>query len=267
MKAKSEQEIGIRVWHEFLTCLRQDGPPSEKVRPYVEELRPAVEGFLANLRNTEFNEAAPEIHRVGSQIHYLLTLDREPYCFSFLIEDGDWRFQHVECITLRLDRIGELPCSVFPDLPEDRKAWMRAELETSRQVALFNYLAQENGKDFAYHWFRDGAGYALAARSWVPFEPLHRAFILYLCWEEANLRGGRATLHCLNDREALVALEPLCFQLYERTGHLRIQISLGDYRKLYETVWEDRARQAGWEVEFAYIGNTCWMNFNGRNRI
>jgi hypothetical protein len=155
----------------------------------------------------------------------------------------------VEGIRLRLDRIGALPCSVFPDLPDEQKAWIRAELETSKQVYLFNYLAQEKGQDFAYNWLRDGAGYALAARAWVPFEPPHRAFIFYLCWEQSHLHGGKVTLHRLNDREALVELEPLYFQLYQRTGHLKLQISQVDYRRLFETLWEDRARHAGWQLK------------------
>jgi hypothetical protein len=259
------------VWREFVELVGAGKLPPERIQPYIESLRPALQGFVQNLQDEKRKadlERVPEIHPAGSQIHYLLPLDSEQYCFSFLVDGEKWWFQHVECITLRLDHLGELPCSVFPDLPEKQKAWMRAEIETSKKINLFKYLAEEKGRDFALNWFRDGDGYALAARSWVPFEPLQRAFILYLCWEEANLRGSRVTLHrlddCLGDAqsEALVKIDPIDFQLYQRTGHLKLQISPENFRMLFETVWTDRAQHAGWALEFDHDGETCWMKFS-----
>lgn len=64
------------------------------------------------------------------------------------------------------------------------------ELQVSRDVWLLNALAAEKGRDSALDWFKDGAGYALAARVWVPFVSPSRAFVLYLCWEQANLNEG-----------------------------------------------------------------------------
>jgi hypothetical protein len=71
------------------------------------------------------------------------------------------------------------------------------------QADLFNFLSREKGKDYAFDWFRDGAGYFLEARTWVPLVPPGRAFILYLCWEQSNLLGNNVTLHKLDDSEAL----------------------------------------------------------------
>jgi hypothetical protein len=69
------------------------------------------------------------------------------------------------------------------------------------------------------------------------------------------------TLDQLTDEEALVRMVPMYFLLYERTGHLKQQITLDDYRALYEFGWRDRAVSAGWEVEFLYDGPEFLMHF------
>ncbi|MCI0691655.1 hypothetical protein L0337_06555 [candidate division KSB1 bacterium] len=147
-------------------------------------------------------EASPEIYRVNNQVHFLISLSfdnqKGMFCFSFLSEGKNWYFQHLETITIRLDEISSLPTSKFPDLPEEQKAWMREEIRVSHQVRLFNLLAKEQGREFAFNWFKDGAGYSLAARTWVPFFPTAKAFILYLCWEQSNLLGNKVTLEKKN---------------------------------------------------------------------
>jgi hypothetical protein len=44
------------------------------------------------------------------------------------------------------------------------------------------------------------------------------------------------------------------WRLYEQTGHLSQMISREDYRTLYETVWQDRAAAAGWDLRIEYSG-------------
>jgi hypothetical protein len=173
-----------------------------------------------------------------------------------LTEGGKWYFRHLESITVRLDKIGPPPVSTFPDIPEAQKAWMRDEILVHEQVQLFNMLAKEKGREFAFDWFKDGAGYFMAARTWVPFVPVSRAFILYLCWEQANLRGNRVTLEKLDDREATITLEPHYLRFYSQTD-LGRQISAEDYRRLFETIWQDRAENADWKLQITYKGNTC----------
>jgi hypothetical protein len=197
---------------------------------------------------------------VGNQVHYLipLTIDglRNTYCFTFLTEAGKWYFQHFESITVRLDKTGPPPVSTFPDIPEGQKAWMRDEILAHEQVRLFNMLAKEKGREFAFDWFKDGFGYFMEARTWVPFVPVSRAFILYLCWEQANLRGNRVTLEKVDDREATITLEPNYLRFYSQTD-VRDQIPAEDYRRLFETIWQDRAEKAGWKLQITYKGDTC----------
>jgi len=133
-------------------------------------------------------------------------------------------------------------------------------------VSLYTSLAAEKGEAAALAWFRDGAGYALAARTWIPFVAPASAFILYLCWEQANLRGNDVVLERLDDDSAVVRIRPLWFQLYERTGHLKVQITRDAYRALYESRWRDRAAAAGWDVDIEYSGGDCIFRFVRRSQ-
>jgi len=51
-----------------------------------------------------------------------------------------------------------------------------------------------------------------------------------------------------------------------RTARLRRQISFEDYTKIFETIWQDRARAAGWTLEIEYVNegfpaSTCVLRF------
>jgi hypothetical protein len=259
---------GIEIWKEFVNILQKSEFPKEKIRPYQESLREPLLGFLRQMREKatwEEWEASPEIYRVDNQVHFLIPLSfdnqKDTYCFSFLSEKGNWYFQHLESITIRLDKISSPPTSTFPDLPEEKKMWMREEIRVSNQVNLFNLLAKEKGRDFAFNWFKDGSGYLLMAEAWVPFYPVHNAFILYLCWEQTNLYGNKVTLEHLEDNKARVLMKPIYFKLYKQAAHLYQQISREDYRKIFETIWYDRAAKAGWELTIEYMDEETTLNF------
>jgi len=258
----------LRVWREFVDLLRREPFPGERVAPYDEDLRAPLLGFLGIMRSKadwEEFERDPEVFRIGDQVHFLipLTFDGQnaTYCFSFITTQGIWSFQHLESITLRLDQIGPLPATRFPDLPEETTAWIREELQVSRDVWLLNALAAEKGRDSALDWFKDGAGYALAARVWVPFVSPSRAFVLYLCWEQANLHGSEVSLIRLDDDGAVVRLRPMYFALYEKAAHLKQQIQFEDYRRLFEYRWQDRATSAGWKLDISYEREDCVFQF------
>jgi hypothetical protein len=210
-------------------------------------------------------EAVPEIHQVENKIHFIIPLTFDAvtttYCLTFLDEKDNWYFQHIEAITIRLDKLTDLPASTFPEVPEATKAHIREEGRVSEMVRLFNFLAKEKGKDFAFSWFKDGYGYALAAQTWVPFFTLAKSLILFLCWEQENLHGNDVTLEKLTEDEALVRLQLLYFHLYKVAAHLKQQISSEDYRKIFETIWQDRAEKAGWKIEIKYEGDDCLFRF------
>ncbi len=261
------------IWRQFVASLRKGEMTAERLRPYYEELRSPLLGYLKEIGDKVAwaeMEVDPETHRVGAQVHFLVPLTfegpRVTYVFSFLTENDSWYFQHLEAITIRMDKVGALPASTFPDVPEETKAHIREEVHWSREIRIFNLLAEDKGKDFALDFFRDGNGYFLAARTWVPFVEPSRAFVLYLCWEQANLTGNEVILEKLEDGEAKVRMRAHFFHLYKVSAHLGRQISFADYRKIFETIWQDRARAAGWELRIEYDdkdypGAECVLNF------
>lgn len=272
----ADRQSDQSVWKEFVAALKKGEITPDRLRPYYEEFRSPLLGYLKEIREKVTwaeMEAEPEVHRVGNQVHFLIPLSfegpRVTYVFSFLSEPGAWYFQHLEAVNIRMDKVGSLPTSTFPDVPEETKAHIREESRWSREVWIFNLLAKDKGKDLAFDFFRDGNGYFLAAKVWVPFVEPSRAFILYLCWEQANLIGNEVILEKLKDQEAVVRMRTHFFRLYKVTAHLSQQISFEDYRRIFETIWLDRARAAGWELRVEYIDKDypaaeCILHFNRR---
>jgi hypothetical protein len=101
----------------------------------------------------------------------------------------------------------------------------------------------------------DGAGYFIGAKTWVPFAAAHKAFILYLCWEQAKLRGNEVALTKLDDTEAHLTLGTHFFSLYFTATHLKPIISLDEYKRIFETIWQDRAVNAGWNLQIQYAND------------
>jgi hypothetical protein len=258
----------MRVWQEFLGELQKGPLPAAKIRPY----HPGTFGpLLSNLNDhlrspllsTLEKKAQPECFASGSQFHYILPLaeDGVDFCFSFLVEDGQWYFQHMENIFIRLDQTGVPPVSAFPDLPDEKKAWARDEFRIFADVRLYRFLSEDKGKTFALSWFRDGEGYFLGARAWVPFLPPAKAFIFYVCWEWANLQHNPVTLVCLDETRAVIRARLRYFELYQRSSNIPQMISRADYYELFETIWKDRASYAGWNLSITYDADECTFSF------
>ncbi len=265
-----------RIWDEFVAVLKTGGMTAERIRSYYPELEEPLMRYLAEMREKatwEEWQAPEETHQVGDRIHFLIPLtfddSRATYCFTFIVEGEQWHFQHLEAITIRLDKVGSLPTSTFPDVDERTKAHIREEIRWSREIRLFNLLSREKGKGFAFDFFKEGNGYFLAARTWVPFVEPRKAFVLYLCWEQGNLRGNEVVLEKLEDEDAVVWMRTHYFRLYQVTAHLRQWISFEDYKRLFETIWQDGARAAGWKLRIEYVdteypAGECRMHFSRR---
>jgi hypothetical protein len=263
----------LTIWKEFVQLLKTDALTLDRIHPADPRTQ---ESRLAGLRDfvkgTDWKEweAAPEIVHHGNLVSFIITLGQKlnspwTYTFNFVVEDGRWYCRFLEGIFIRLDKVGELPddASGFPDLPEERKHWMRQETFWSKMIWLYNEMVGVKGKDYALNLFKDGDGYALAASTWVPFYPTPRAFILYLCWEQAKLQGNKVTLEKLGENEAVVRFDDIqYFALYMRTSHLKKQISLDDYIKIFETIWQDRARAAGWNLKIDGQGRQIYLRFS-----
>lgn len=253
----------LHIWRDFAGALRAGKMSVERIRPLAQlgdPFKPILMGFLDSLRawaSPADWEATPEIFRVDDRIQYILPWTERnrkvTYCFSLLSDGARWYFQHLECIFIRLDTVSKCPTSSFPDVPEHMKIWAREEIFWSF-VVLNVYLpvTADRGKPAALNLLKDGGGYFVGARTWVPFVPPHKAFVLYLCWEQANLRGNQVTLLKLQDTEAIVHLITHFFSLYTTASHLKPVISFDDYKQIFETIWQDRASNAGWHLDIQY---------------
>ena len=259
----------LRIWHEFVSALKSGKITVDQIRPYEGISPEVILGQLAIFRTKADSardwmewEAQPEVFPVDNQVHFLISLGlgdttKTRYCFTFLKDQDKWYFRHTEGIFIRLDQAPTPPTSEFPDLPEATKAWQREEIYWSQIVYFYSVLAKEKGKDYFLNLLKDGAGYALAAKTWVPFVPPQRAFILYSCWEQNRLRANGVILEKLTDTEAVIKLQSQFFYLYKIAGHLKGQIPFEDYRRIFETIWQDRAANAGWSLEITCDDPEC----------
>ncbi len=269
----------LAIWKEFVTAVKEGRMTAEMIRPYEGVPKDVLLKQLRDFKGWHDKLASwrewdnPEIYPVRDQVHYIVTFTwggttKSDFCFTLIKDSGRWYYRHVENIFIRLDRVTTFPASEFPDLPADTKAWQREENYWSQMVLFNNVLSREKGKDFFLNLLKDGAGYYLAAKTWVPFVAPERAFILYLCWEQSRLRGNAVTLESLTDRSASVRLKPQFFALYKRSGHLKGQISFEDYRRIFDTLWQDRASAAGWKLEIQFEdpeGMTCVLLFTRKS--
>ena len=70
------------------------------------------------------------------------------------------------------------------------------------------------------------------------------------------------TLEKLEDHEAIIKIEPMYFRLYTQSAHMKQIISFEDYNKIFETIWQDRAKHAGWKLKIEWDNNICKFHFS-----
>ncbi|MBD3167509.1 hypothetical protein GF324_12990, partial [bacterium] len=238
----AETPTGPMIWERFRDLLQSGAIDSIPVEPYHESLRPAIAQYLTVIaENTDWSEweSPDEVFYVGEKVHLLrdLTFDghTSTYVFTFVRHDDDsWAFQHLEAITIRFDDLSECPVDSFPILDEATTHWIREEDRISREIYFYTRLKERIGQDAARQAMLDGKGYLLKAQSWIPYVPVHQAFIYYLCWEEQRLHGSDIILQALSDTSAVVDLAPVYLALYDRAAHLKTQVERNEYLQLFE---------------------------------
>jgi hypothetical protein len=255
-----------KIWTEFLQLLKNKQMTESRIKPHEmlgDKYIPILLNYLDSLRilaSPDDWNTTPEIIKNDNRIQYILLWSargqKVTFCFSFIILDSQWYFQHLESIFIRLDKTASPPVSTFPDISESQKAWQREEIYWSFIVQnIYLPIMKEKGKEYALELLKDGDGYFVSAKTWVPFASPQKAFILYLCWEQSNLRGNIVTLEALSDTQAVVNLESQFFKLYSNTGHIKTLISINDYKQIFETIWQDRTKSAGWNLDIKYTSD------------
>ena len=256
------------IWKEFVSALKAGTLTVDRIRPlYGTDKELALKWLEELMKATRDSGSlsdwdAPEIIPIGNLVHFVVKLRIGPEAttersLTFVKEGGRWYFGHMENIMIRLDKIPPPPTSEFPALPEETMTWQRNEILWSDLVWIYLRTAEKTGKEFALGLFKTGVGYFVAAKSWVPFVPPARAFILYLCWAESRLYGNLVTLEKLTDEEAVVEMQTHFFFLYKRSSHMRQWLPFAEYRTLFETIWQDRAASAGWKLDIEYKDPEC----------
>ena len=264
----------LKIWNEFISLVKNNQMTVNRIKPLDQlgdQYKPIFLGFLDSLRilvSSSDWETVPEIIKKDNRLQYIVSLSnrgkKKDFCFSFEIDNTQWFFQHIESIFIRLDKLPPLPVSTFPDISESQKAYAREEIYWSFIITnIYLPVTKEKGVKYALALLKDGGGYFVNAKTWVPFTSPQQAFILYLCWEQSNLRGNPVTLEKLSDTQAVVAMESQFFSLYLRTGHLKTLISFEEYKSIFETIWQDRAKNAGWNLDIKYSpDHKVVFNFN-----
>ena len=255
----SGQQTEQGIWTEFVKLFKKSEMTLERIRPAHEPWKETMLGWLKQIKEQFLLDelpAEPEAFRVDNKVHFIVPLSdgesSHDCIFSFLIKDNTWYFHALEFIFIRLDKVTSLPATEFPDMSEEWKATHREETRIGKLVRLFNFLAEEKGKDFALDWVKDGRGFFLGAQVRVPFFTPTKAFILYLCWQQSNVVGNSVKLVMLEERKAIVELQSKYFHLYKAAAHLKEQIAFEDYKQIFESIWHDRAEKAGWKLEIKY---------------
>jgi len=275
----AQDQGDLAQWKAFVAAVRGGTLSPADIRPLygvpketlIEHLRGLATASDAMSSWADWD--APEIFHVGELVHALVRIRIGPNqttdrCFSFTRDAGRWYYGHMEGIFIRLDKTPPPPTSDFPDLDAATKAWQREEIYWSQLVQNYLAVAGKNGKPFALGLLKTGAGYFVAAKSWVPFLPPAKAFILYLCWDESRLRENLVVLEKLADSEAVVRMQTHYFRLYQVATHLRQWISFAGYKEIFETIWQDRAAAAGWALEITYSdpnGLECVFRFTKKS--
>lgn len=266
MKPPSSTEI----WESFLRkCARNDWTEQD-IHPLLpgseRSLLLVIKQFSVALNVCRDKLTLQNTIQRDNTVHFFFDLGPETstFCISVVIENDRWYFQHLEAITIDFSAPPSLPCSTedLPNLPEQTISWIREEGDMTERVRLYNFLVQEKSREFALNWLKDGVGFFLAARAWIPYLEPRVAFLWYAAWSEARLHMNAVVVVKADADGGLIHLtDPLHWCLYRQTSHLKEQISPADYEAMFEAVWQDRAEKAGWRLQIVHAGDSIKLQF------
>jgi len=231
---------------DFKSKLRAD---SFTDNDFLSDMRPFLKSFLTGKSRQHTREkflAADGKVIVGEEkFCVILKCPDDEYRFDFITDmDGKWRICFVECITLPVHDITELPYANFNRYAKE--SWIRAENNISRMI--YQYVTVKS-----FDFFRDGGGNVLAAESWVPFYTKRKAFIAYNAWYECRINGEHVIIDEFDDDICILRFtDHLWLRVYNAATHIKTVIPFEEYMALFEYIWNDRATAAGWKINYTY---------------
>ena len=262
IKKGSDEVNAQTIWNEFLQKLRHDSfAENDFTNDMTQFLSSFLTGTAAQFRREKFINSTAKIFDGEHKKIIILSCPDGEYRFDFIVENEKWKLCFIECITLPLENINDFPYTSFTPLPE-KESWIYAERNISKMVYFFCKLKNIFGFDEALLWFNDGAGEFLCAKSWVPFYKESKSFILFCGWIENRINGENVSVDIFTDNKCVIRfINHLWFKIYHTASHIKIQLTIDEYRKFFEHIWTDRAVQAGWNIAFDYDGNDTILTF------
>ena len=251
------------IWVEFLGKLQNDAFAEDDFRS---DMRSFLFLFLAGepgkSRREKFADSPHKAFDGETKKCVVVNCPDGDYRFDFQKAEGKWQLCFIEGITLPVNNIESTPYDFFTPLPE-QEAWIKTEREISKIIHFYCKLKDVFGIDKALSWFKDGAGEFLCAKSWVPFYGDSKAFIAFSAWIENRINGECVSIDEFTDsRCQLRFTRHLWFKVYHTASHIKPQISLEEYGRLFEYIWQDRAHNAGWRLTFRYINEDTVLIFS-----
>lgn len=252
----------LDIWSEFQEKLKNDAlTVSDFTTEMCQNLAPLLCGEQSAARRQKFLDSPFDIYEGVGKISVVSHCTDDDYRFDFLISGLAWKLAFIECITLPVFGIDVFPYSEFMPLNE-KELHIRREKEISQLVYFYLKFKELVGKTKALEMFYDGKGEYLCARSWVPFYSDSLSFIAYSAWYECRINGENVVIQEFQESKCKVTIyNHMWRDIYFTVGHLNAVIQYSEYMELFESIWEERARSAGWEVRFAYTDECTSLIF------
>jgi len=248
-----EKLKGTDIWNAFQEKLKDDTlTEADFTTEMCTYLQPLLCGEHSASRRQKFLDAPYDVYAGANKISVVSHCPDDDYRFDFSCDGTSCKLAFIECITLPVLGMDVVPYSKF--MPLDKKElFIRREKEISQLVHYYLKFKELLGKEKALTIFYDGKGEYLCARSWVPFYSDRLSYVAYSVWYECRINGENVVIQEFQESKCRVMIyNHIWRSIYFVAGHLKPAIGYVEYMELFESIWKDRAANAGWEIDFIY---------------
>ena len=148
-----------------------------------------------------------------------------------------------------------LPFTDFPSLGGRDEIWGLSEEYINFKLKVYLRVAEEKGKEEALSWLKDGFARRVNASAWMPYFSSPKAFVVLIAWIESRHHGENVSIEEFSDARCVIRFrDHIWFKMYDTATQFRSRISRDAYREIFKYIWQDRAKESGWDVAFSYEG-------------